>query len=154
MTRKHCRRTKPDPLLRTQPWKVHDVFSPIERVLHRIEADGTVDAAGATIVFREESRGGWYDLVAALTGVIEFHQLATIRYGIPCDVAPMVRFATKLEHGAQLFQADVDSVRRAIDCCKAQALQLRVSQANDIVNTVRISMAMDHVRTAEVSATC
>lgn len=48
------------------------IFSPLERVLHRLEADGTVEAGGRQIVFKEDSKGGWYDLPAALRGVVGF----------------------------------------------------------------------------------
>lgn len=145
-------RRKPDPYLRCQPWKVLSVFDPIERVLHRMEADGTVETTGRQIVFREDGKGGWYDLVAALAGVIEFHQIAASRYGLPCDVGGMVRLAKKLDLGSPIFAADVAAVRESIASCKAQAMQLRVSQATSVVDTVRISMEMDRVRVAGVAA--
>lgn len=146
---------KPDPYLRTQPWKVQSVFDPLERVLHRMEADSTVDTNGRQIVFHVDGkRGGrgWYDLVAALAGVIEFHQIAASRYGLPCDVDGLVRFATKLDVGSPIFEADVTAVRESIASCKAQAMNLRVSQAESLVNTVKISMEMDRVRVAGVAA--
>lgn len=136
---------KPDPLLRTQPWRILAVFSPIERVLHRLEADGTVEVAGRQVVFKEDGRGGWYDMVAALRGVIEFHQVATARYGIPADVAPLEKFANKLHAGSPIFEADLVAVRAGIASCKAQAMRLRVSQASDIIQTVRVSAELDRI---------
>ena len=35
-----------DPLLRHVPWKIAAVFFPLERVLSRLEIDGTVETAG------------------------------------------------------------------------------------------------------------
>lgn len=139
---------RPDPLLRTQPWKAMAVFHPLERVLHRLELDGTVETAGRQVVFHEDSQNGWYDLVAALRGVIQFHELAASRHALPVDVQAMVKFANKLEAGAPIFEADIQAVRACIAQCIKQALQLRVSQATDIVDTVRISMELEKIREA------
>jgi len=56
--------------LSAQPWKISTVFDPIERILHRLEADCTVDSAQGRPVFYEDSHRGWYDLVEALRGLI------------------------------------------------------------------------------------
>lgn len=137
-----------DPLLKTQPWKVTMVFGPIERILHRLEADGTVEVTGRQVVFKEDGRGGWYDAVAALRGVIQFHELASSRHRIPVDMQAMVNFADKLDAGTPIFEDDIQAVRACIAECKKQALQLRISQAQDIVDTIRISMAMEKIREA------
>lgn len=134
---------KPDPLLRTQPWKIISVFGPIERILHRLESDGTVETDGRHIVFREDGRGGWYDAIAALRGVIQFHQIAEARYGIPSSTEGLVRFANKLDVSAPIFLEDIAMVRANIETCKRQALQLRVSQASDIADTISIGYEME-----------
>lgn len=136
---------KPDPLLRLMPWKIAAVFGPIERILHRIEADGTVDAAGRQIVFREDGRGGWYDAVAALRGVIEFHEIATSRHGLPADVSGLTRLANKLDTATPIFLSDIESARASIDSCKRQAMSLRLSQSTDIVRTLQISMQLQRL---------
>lgn len=132
-------RRKPDPMLRTQPWRITAVFSPLERILHRLEVDGTVETTGRMIVFREDGAGGWYDLVAALRGIIEFHDIASRRFRLLADTDAMTRFANKLEAGAPLFESDMRAVRNNIDSCKRQAMNLRVSQAVEIVQTIQIS---------------
>lgn len=141
-------RRKPDPLLRTQPWRIVTVFGPIERILHRLETDGTVEVAGQYVVFKEDGRGGWYDAVAALRGVIQFHELASTRHKLPIDVQPLVKFANKLEASSPLFEEDIAKVRSCIAACKRQALQLRLSQADDIVKTIQISMRIDSMKEA------
>lgn len=141
-------RRKPDPLLRTQPWRMTMVFGPIERILHRLESEGTVEVAGRHVVFKEDGRGGWYDAVAALRGVIEFHQLAQSRHGHPADVEALIKFANKLEVGAPIFEADLAKVSAGIASCKRQALQLRLSQADDIVKTIQISMRLEEIKVA------
>ena len=146
------RRKQYDPYLRLVPWRIDATFAPLERVLHRIEADGEVDVAGRQIVFREDMRGGWYDLLAALGGIIEFHQIAESRHGIGADLAPLIRLYTKLDKCAPLFETDLEAARRAIDSCKRAAQRLRASQAISIVDTVRISCELDKFRGAQIRA--
>lgn len=136
---------RPDPLLRTCPWKITLVFGPIERVLHRLESDGTVDAIGKQIVFNEHGNGGRYDLVAAIRGVVEFHELAATKYGLPVNLDALTKFANKLEAGAPIFEQEIPAIRACIAECKKQALQLRVSQAADIVDTVRIRAEIERI---------
>jgi len=137
-----------DPLLRTCPWRVMAVFSPIERVLHRLEADCTVDTVGRQIVFREQGNGELYDLPAAIKGVVDFHELAASRHGLPIDVSAMRRFANKIENGSPIFEQDLEAVKACIAACKQRALKLRVSQAADIVDTVRIGAEIERIRRA------
>ncbi len=139
-------RRKPDPLLRTQPWRMTMVFGPIERILHRLESEGTVEVAGRHVVFKEDGRGGWYDAVAALRGVIEFHRLAESRHQLPVEVDAMEKFANKLELDSPLFEQDLVDVRANINSCKAQALRLRVSQAESIIRTVQIGAEIDRLK--------
>lgn len=137
---------KPDPYLRTCPWKVMFVWSPLETVLNQIEKDGTVDTDGKHIIFEEDMRGGRYDLVAALRGVIEFHELARDWYGLPVAVSALAKFANKLESGSPIFEQDLAAVRETIVACKRQAMRLRVSEAADIVDTVRVSAEIDRLK--------
>lgn len=139
---------KPDPLLRVQPWKILAVYAPIERILHRLEADGTIDVAGRQVVFREDGVGGWYDMPAALRGVAEFHDMAASRHGIPANTDPLWKFAAKLDAGMPLFEADIAAVRTSIESCRQQAMRLRVSQAESILRTVQISAEIDKIRRA------
>lgn len=91
------------------------------------------------------STGGWYDVVAALRGVIDFHQLAAERYGIPAGTAALVKFANKLQLDSPIFEADIAAVRANIESCKRQAMQLRVSQATDLLQTVQVSAELDRI---------
>jgi len=134
-----------DPKLKHQPWRIFAVFHPLESVLDRLERDGTVDAVGRQIVFREESAGELYDLPAALRGVIEFHQLAEVKYGIDSETGALERFANKLEYGMPVFAADLDAVRENIATCKRQAMALRVSQAASLIDAVRIGAEVERL---------
>jgi hypothetical protein len=134
--------------LSAQPWKISTVFDPIERILHRLEADCTVDSAQGRPVFYEDSHRGWYDLVEALRGLIDFHQIAETRHGIAADTDGLIRFANKLHSSAPIFEQDLAQVRADIDTCKRQALRLTIDEATDIVQTIRISMELDKIKPA------
>ena len=134
-----------DPLLRTQPWKVMAVLSPIEGILKRLESDGTVDAIGRQIVFTESASGERFDLPEAILGVVDFHELAASKYGLPIDVNALRRFANKLHAGSPIFEADVEASHRCLQACWSQAMQLRVSQAADLVRTVQIGAEIEKI---------
>ena len=135
-----------DPRLKAQPWKIFCVFEPLESVINRLEIDGTVDTVGRHVVFHETSRGEWYDLPAALRGVIDFHRIATERHGLQADVSALERFANKLDAGSPIFESDIVAVRAGIASCKRQAMHLRVSQAVEIVDLVRVRAEVDRLK--------
>lgn len=142
---------KPDPLIRTQPWRAMAVLSPLESVLSRLKKDGTVDAIGKQIVFTEVSRGDRYDLPEAIRGVVEFHRLAQESYGIPVDVEAMARFAEKLDSGSPVFESDIAAVTENIESCRRQAYQLRVSQAIHLLDVVRIGNEFERLGLKEAA---
>lgn len=97
-------------------------------------------------MFKKDSKGGWYDLPAALLGVIEFHRLAESRHQLLVEIDAIERFANKLEFGAPVFEQDLADVHKNIASCKAQALRLRVSQADAIVRTVQVGAENDRLK--------
>lgn len=129
--------------LAATPWKIANVFAPIERVLGRLDIDGTIDVAQGRAVFREDMKGGWYEVVPALRGVVDFHALAAQRHGLQIDLTPLTKLANKLELGSPLFESDVTAVRTCIAECKRQAAKLTTNQADSILRTVQISVAME-----------
>ena len=136
---------KPDPRLRTVPWRAMAVFSPLETVLNRLEKDGTVDAVGKQIVFTEESRGDRYDLPEAIRGVVDFHRIAQEKYGLPAEFDALDKFANKLDAGSPIFESDLSDVKREIETCRQQAYQLRISQAVYLLDAVRLGSEVDRL---------
>ena len=137
----------PDPLLKTQPWRVFAVFAPVERIINRISIDGTVQVAGRHVVFKEAAYGKeWYDAVAALRGIIDFHRMANERYPVKADTAALEKLANRLDAGAMIFDADLPLILKSIASCKRQALSLRVSQAASLVQDVQISVQFDRLK--------
>ena len=135
-----------DPFLCSRPGNVLDVFSPVERVLARLELDGTVDCNGSRVVFQEGAT--YYDLPAALNGLIEFHEIASAKYGMKADVSALKKLSNKIAYGSPLFESDIAGARKNIAGCKAQAMNLRISQAASIIRPVQISAVLDAMKVA------
>lgn len=149
--RKHCkRRVRHTGNLKMSccPWKITAVFYPLDRILHQIEANGTVDVIQGKAVFNECMRGDWYEMAPAMEGIIQFHDLANLRHGLSADTSGISRLAKKLEYASPLFEADIEAARRSIESCKREALRLTLDQAQDLLDTCRISTELDRLKEA------
>lgn len=129
--------------LACQPWRIDAVFAPVERILHRLEMDCTVDAAQGRPVFYESGKGGWYEIGESLRGITEFHELAAARLGAQVELGGLRKLANKLDSGAPLFENDIAQVHACIASCRQLALRLSIAEAKDILMTVRISTALE-----------
>lgn len=129
--------------LALMPWKVHAVWAPLEQVLARIEIDGTVETAQGRPVLHDDANRGWYEIAPAIEGVAKFHEIAATRHGWAIDLGPLHRIAAKLRYGAPIFASDIAAVRACADVCKRHAMRLTGREAEDILQTVRISIEMD-----------
>ncbi len=139
-------RRKFDPLLRTQPWKIHAVFDPLDRVIAQIEADGTVETDGRLITFYDAASNERYDIVAALLGIVEFFELATGRGYFPApDQSGLKKLAMKLWHGTPLFDGDVAKAKAEIATLKRLSGTLRASAAADLIKSIQIADAMERM---------
>lgn len=120
------------------------VFAPIEHVIAEIRRTGTIDAVGDTPVFCDNNK--LHPLVPAIERVIQFHELALSRYGTPVDIAGMKHLVVSLKSWSGLDVAMLDEAEISIASCKRQAMALTMQQANEIIQTVRISIRMDQLK--------
>ena len=128
--------------LRAVPWRVREVFLPLENILDRIKHDGTVEAARGVPVVREES--GWYEIAPAIEGVVDFHRLAAEHRGIALDVGPLSRLATSLRVDKPITEGEIGAARACIDRLRQFALRwLTVGEAKSILTTVQISAELE-----------
>lgn len=125
------------------PWKVQAVWAPLDQVLSRIELDGTVETAMGKPVLHDDANSGWYEIAPAVEGIAQFHEIAAARHGWAIDLGPLHRIAAKLRYGSPIFASDIAEVRACAETCKRHALQLTGTEAEDILQTVRISAAME-----------
>lgn len=151
LMRKSCKRrirTTGNLRLACCPWKITAVYYPLDRILHQIESDGTVDVIQGKAVFNECMRGEWYEMAPAMEGIIEFHELANSRHGHKADTSGISRLAKKLEYASPIFESDIEAAKKSIDSCKREALKLTLDQAQDILDTVRISSELEKLKEA------
>lgn len=132
--------------LALMPWKVAAVWAPLEQVLARIELDGTVETAMGKPVLHDDANSGWYEIAPAVEGIAQFHEIAASRHGWAIDLRPLHQMAAKLRYGTPIFASDISAVRACAETCKRHAMQLTGREAEDILQTVRIGVAME-VRT-------
>lgn len=140
------RNDAPEPILACVPERIQAVWGPMDKILDAIEATGELETAAGKPVLNEG--GDWYELVPAIRGLVVFHEIASARTGKPVDTGALSRFANKLEVLMPLCQGDVDAARACIEQCKAQAAQLRVSEAADITRVAQVKLAMEGVQAA------
>lgn len=134
--------TDADLTLAERPERLHGVWNPLENVLNEMERTGEIDVARGRPVLYEA--GAWYELVPALRGVMDFHELAAFRHRLRVDLAPLRKLANKLDAGAPIFEQDLVQIRDCIAECKRTAATLTVAQAVDLVRTVQIQHALEN----------
>ena len=127
------------------PWKIAAVFAPIERVIAQIENNGTVDAARGVPVFRETHNGGWYEIVAALDGVIDYHRRAAEYKTLVVNLAPLERLRNKLKNDSPIFPDELSAAQSCIDQLKRFAGALTQGEANDLLHTARIAWEFEAI---------
>ena len=129
--------------LAAMPWKIDATWAPLDRVLARIEIDGTVETAKGRPVLYDDANGGWYEMAPAIDGLVDFHRIAAARHGWDLDLRPLEKLAAKLRLSSPLFEADLEAVLACADRCKRLAGRLTLAEAQDILQTVRISIALE-----------
>lgn len=128
------------------PDRVSAVWEPLEAIIDRIATTGTVDVMRGTVVFNEGD--GWYDCVQALRDLLDFYELAKVRYGVDATTAPLYQFANKLDSGSPLFEPDIARVRCAIADCKIRSMSLRLSEVTDMLETLSIRRELQRLGVA------
>lgn len=143
---RHHRQPKADPdniRLVAMPWKIQQVFDPIERVIARLEIDGTIDAYRGRAVFKEDGSGGWYEMAPAIEGVAEFHRLAAQRHGWEINLTPLDRMANKLKLDSPITPRDIDDAKSCIDTLKRLAATLKLGEAKAMLRDVKIGWEIE-----------
>ena len=110
--------------------------------MRRMEQDGTVEEAQGRPVAEDHSTGQWYELAPAIEGLSDFHEIAGKRRGIDIDVSALRKFSVKLSHASPIMQPDLDAVRACAKRCKALAMTMTVDEAESVLQTVRIDIAL------------
>jgi hypothetical protein len=131
--------------LATQPWRIAASLDPVEKILDQIERTGCVDSAKGEVIFKDAGSAHYYSAVPALRGITEMFELAAKRKAWPLDITALNRLATKLDVACPLVQSDIKAARTALAAIRHYAPTLTLGEADDLVNTVRISQEMERI---------
>jgi len=134
-------------LLKSQPWKIQAVFSPLEQILNQLEQDGTIDTAATdgVPIFKDSSDGAWYCTVSALNGVIEAYEIHERRYGRTLALEPLRVLSNKLKYGMPIFQSDTTAARACMARMRVETMQMTADYAKQLIKDFQIKEALEKV---------
>lgn len=62
--------------LRLIPWNIHGVWAPIDRILAKLEIDGTAEYSGGEPVLYDPGTNDWHNSAQDIRGIAEFYDVA------------------------------------------------------------------------------
>jgi len=132
--------------LRTQPWKLRNVFLPLEEILNQMEASGLsdVDQRG-TPIFQSAKDSCWYTSAPAINGVADAYEIHAKRSGRPMPIEALRRVANKLHYGCMVFSSDVIAMRAALDTLRAETMGMTEDYAHSLLQAVRIQIELERI---------
>jgi len=141
--------------LRFEPWRLQQLFAPVEMILDRIEAGGAFEVAEdghPTIRFAVT------DELLPVSGLLlvlaEIFVIAAIRTPGACpDVEPLQQFADKLDQEADITQTDIQSYRVCLAALRRHAETLNFTELQDLMQTVLLKVTMDEAEDLESAST-
>jgi len=132
--------------LRTQPWKLHSVFQPIEDILSKMEATGYSDAdQRGRPVFRSMKDSCWYTSAEAINGVADAYEIHAARSGRAMPIEPLRRVASKLHYDSVLFQDEVDAMRAALAVLRSETMGMTEDYAHSLLQGVEIKVEIERI---------
>jgi len=151
--KKHRPRNPNDALMKTQPWRMRSVFQPVIAILDQLENDGTMDiSADGQPIFKDVIDGCYYDTCVALDGISECFELLSERKNIPIDTGPLRRISNKIRYHMPVFIEDTKACRACLDVLHSHCLHLRISEAVDLIQTIRVREELERIQTEKESA--
>lgn len=133
-----------DRLLRTQPWKVRNVFQPLEDILNQMEATGFSDAdQRGTPIFKSLKDSCWYTSAEAINGVADAYEIHAARCGRAMPVDALRRVANKLFYGSVVFESELTEMRTALGVLRAETLGMTENYAHDLLMGVKIKTEIE-----------
>lgn len=130
--------------LRTQPWKLRNVFQPMEDILNQMEASGFSDAdKRGTPIFLSLKDSCWYTSAPAINGVADAYAIHSMRSGRAMPVEPLRRVANKLHYGSMLFASDLADMRAALAVLRTETMGMTEDYAHSLFQSVCIQIELE-----------
>lgn len=132
--------------LRTQPWKLRNVFQPLENILAQMEGTGfsDVDEHGHP-VFRNTSDGGLYTVFETIIGLAEAYEIHASRCGRAMPTEPLRRVANKFDEDSLVSPCDVADMRAAMAALRAETMAMTEDYAHSLFQVVAIQDKLEKV---------
>lgn len=132
--------------LRTCPWKVDFLMSPIDDVLQELEHHGTVnvDSKGKP-VFVDTSFGEVYPMVAAALGFIEMWEIYERRYEKQLDLAPLKNLIMRLHYGTVVTDTELQPAKAAVRRIKDALYTMTVEDVARLCKDAQIKFELEKV---------
>ncbi len=146
MSRQNKRRNKPyrarDPgcvKLKTLPWLIDSVFSPLYSIIDQLEGDGTIYVTNDDVpVFLNRKDGRFYETASAVTGFIEGYEIHERRTGRSLGMDPLRHLVALIKNGKMITPADTKKAREALDRIRAETMGMTWNYADEMLRDFRI----------------
>jgi len=146
-------RKRGDLPLRLLPWNIHGVWAPLDRILAKLELDGTAEYSGGEPVLYDPGTNDWHNSAQAIRGIAEFYQIAARRKGWPAvQTEPITRFARLLELDDEITQQDIDDVRSCSVVLRTLAGSLTLREARAYLDETCIKIEVEKAGLTEDAA--
>ncbi|NDP60050.1 MAG: hypothetical protein GZ090_11910 [Oxalobacteraceae bacterium] len=130
--------------LRTQPWKLRNVFQPLDDILNMMESTGFSDAdRRGTPIFQSQKDSCWYTSAPAINGVADWYEIHARRSGRTMPIEPLRRVANKLHYGSMVFASDVADMRAALATLRHETMDMTEDYAHSLLQTVCIRIELE-----------
>lgn len=132
--------------LRTQPWKLRNVFQPLEDILNQMESTGFSDAdQRGRPIFQSMKDSCWYTSAEAINGVADAYEIHQSRTGRSMPIDALRRVANKLNYDSVLFESEVKAMRDALDVLRKETMNMTENYAHDLLQGVKIKVEIERV---------
>lgn len=130
--------------LRTCPWKVDFLMSPIDDVLQELEHHGTVnvDSKGKP-VFVDTSFGEVYPMVAAALGFIEMWEIYERRYEQNLELAPLRNLVMRLHYGTVVTDTELQPAKDVVTRIKKALYGMTIDAVARLCKDAQIKFALE-----------
>lgn len=133
-------------LLKSEPWKIHAVFAPLESIIDQLEQDETIDVTpGGVAIFQDRKDGCWYDSVVAIMGVVDAYELHEVRNKRVINLDPLRQLANKLKYGMSIFPSDTEAVRACLKRMRVETMQMTADYAKQLIQDIQIKEELQKV---------
>jgi hypothetical protein len=131
-------------LLRHEPWRLQAVFAPIDHILTDLDVNEEVmimvDDGVEVPCFKHFMDGCTYPIKPSLEGLCDSFDMHARKWQRPVLSEGLRDLMQLLETGADLCQLDIQCARESVAAMKAEAANMTIRYASDLVQRASIAI--------------